>query len=148
MAELKTRATDASVRDFIAAVDHPVRRADAETLLAMMERVTGEQPRMWGPSIIGFGSYHYRYDSGHEGDAPRLGFSPRKAQLVLYVLTGYMGENAEQERLLARLGKHKVGKSCLYINKLADVDMEVLEQLCVSSWDDMNRRFPDEGEGA
>lgn len=148
MAELKTRATDASVRDFIAAVDHPVRRADAETLLAMMERVTGEQPRMWGPSIIGFGSYHYRYDSGHEGDAPRLGFSPRKAQLVLYVLTGYMGENAEQERLLARLGKHKVGKSCLYINKLADVDMEVLEQLCVSCWDDMNRRFPDEGEGA
>lgn len=146
MAELKTRATEASVGEFIAAVDHPVRREDAKTLLAMMGRVTGKKPRMWGPSIIGFGSYSYRYDSGHGGTMCRIGFSPRKAQLVLYVLTGYMGGNAEQERLLEQLGKHKVGKSCLYINKLADVDLDVLEKLCASGWADMNRRFPDEGE--
>lgn len=105
----------------------------------MMERITGHEPKMWGPSIIGFGSYHYRYDSGHEGTACRLGFSPRKAQLVLYVLTESEGE----AELLARLGKHKIGKCCLYINKLADVDMDVLETLTRRAWDWMNRRYPE-----
>ena len=148
MAELKTRPTQAGVESFLAAVDNPARREDARTVCAMMERITGERPQMWGPSIVGFGRYHYRYDSGHEGDAPRLGFSPRKARLVLYVLTGYMEEGegegeGEEGELLARLGKHKTGKSCLYINRLADVDMDVLEALCARSWAWMNRRYPD-----
>ena len=139
MAETKTRPTGAGVESFIDAVENPTRREDARTVLAMMERNTGCEPKMWGPSIIGFGSYHYRYDSGHEGIACRLGFSPRKAQLVLYVLTETEGE----AELLARLGKHKIGKCCLYINKLADVDMGVLEALTRRAWDRMNRRYPD-----
>ena len=129
MAEIKTKATAVSVDAFIEAVDNPVRRADAKAVREMMERISGLPAQMWGPSIIGFGSYRYRYDSGHEGIACRLGFSPRKAQLVLYVLTGYMGENKGEADLLSRLGKHKIGKSCLYINKLADVDMAALEKL-------------------
>ena len=139
MAETKTKPTEVGVESFIDAVENPTRREDARTVCAMMERITGEEPRMWGPSIIGFGSYHYRYDSGHEGIACRLGFSPRKAQLVLYVLTETEGE----AELLARLGKHKIGKCCLYINKLADVDMGVLETLTRRAWDRMNRRSPD-----
>ena len=139
MAETKTKPTGVGVESFIDAVENPTRREDARTVCAMMERITGEEPRMWGPSIIGFGSYHYRYDSGHEGIACRLGFSPRKAQLVLYVLTETEGE----AELLARLGKHKIGKCCLYINKLADVDMGVLETLTRRAWDRMNRRYPD-----
>ena len=145
MAEIKTRPTDVSVQSFIDAVDNPVRREDARTVCAMMERVTGQEPRMWAPSIIGFGSYHYRYDSGHEGTMCRLGFSPRKGQIVLYVLTGYLGdgESESEAELLARLGKHKIGKSCLYINKLADVDMDVLEARTRRAWEWMNRRYPD-----
>ena len=139
MAETKTKPTGVGVESFIDAVENPTRREDARTVLAMMERITGCEPKMWGPSIIGFGSYHYRYDSGHEGIACRLGFSPRKAQLVLYVLTETEGE----AELLARLGKHKIGKCCLYINKLADVDMGVLEALTRRAWDRMNRRYPD-----
>ena len=138
-AETKTKPTGVGVESFIDAVENPTRREDARTVLAMMERITGCEPRMWGPSIIGFGSYHYKYDSGHEGIACRLGFSPRKAQLVLYVLTETEGE----AELLARLGKHKIGKCCLYINKLADVDMGVLETLTRRAWDRMNRRYPD-----
>jgi len=124
MAENKTKATDMSVDAFLAAVEHPVRRADGETLRALMARATGEPAVMWGPSIVGFGSYHYRYASGHEGDAPRVGFSPRAANLVLYV-----GGFAEYEELLARLGKHKRSKACLYLNKLPDVDAAVLEEI-------------------
>ena len=138
MAETKTKPTEVDVESFIDAVENPTRREDARTVCAMMERITGEEPRMWGPSIIGFGSYHYRYDSGHEGIACRLGFSPRKAQLVLYVLTETEGE----AELLARLGKHKIGPCCLYLNKLADVDMGVLETLTRRAWDRMNRRYP------
>ena len=138
MAELKTRKTDASVEAFLDGVENPRRRDDARTVCAMMERVTGEAPRMWGPSIIGFGSYRYRYDSGHQGEMCRIGFSPRKAQLVLYVLTG-----SGQEELLARLGKHSTGKSCLYIGKLADVDMAVLEQLAAGAFASMAARYPD-----
>jgi hypothetical protein len=139
MAETKTKPTQVSVDSFIDAVENPVRREDARVVLAMMGRITGQAPLMWGPSIIGFGSYHYRYDSGHEGDAPRLGFSPRKAQLVLYVLSEWPG----QADLLARLGKHKTGSSCLYINKLADVDLTVLEALARGCWDWMNARYPE-----
>ncbi len=138
MAETKTKPTAVTVDSFIDAVENPVRRADARAVLAMMERVTGESPQMWGPSIIGFGSYHYRYDSGHEGNACRLGFSPRKAELVLYVLTG----EPEQDAQLARLGKHKTGKSCLYVKKLADVDMAMLEEITRGALKHMDTKYP------
>ena len=138
MAETKTKPTQASVDEFIAAVPDETRRADAKAVAAMLRRVTGLEPQMWGPSIIGFGSYHYQYDSGHEGVMCRIGFSPRKGQTVLYVLTGRDGEAA----LLAKLGKHKTGKSCLYVNKLGDVDMEVLEEMAAGCWEWMNRRYP------
>jgi hypothetical protein len=138
MAETKTKATELSVDAFIDAVADPVRREDARTICAMMERVTGEEARMWGPSIIGFGSYHYKYDSGHEGTSCRLGFSPRKPEQVLYVLTG----TPEQQEQLARLGKHRTGKSCLYIKKLADVDMAVLEEITRGALAHMDERYP------
>ncbi|WP_423604706.1 DUF1801 domain-containing protein [Sphingomonas sp. MS122] len=138
MAEIKTKPTAISPAEFIEAVENPARREDAKTVCAMMERISGEPPRMWGPSIIGFGSYRYKYDSGHEGMMCRLGFSPRKAQLVLYVLTGAAGED---ERL-AKLGKHKTGKSCLYINKLADVDLAVLEQMVRDALAYMDEKYP------
>jgi hypothetical protein len=138
MTETKTRPTAMQVADFIDAAPDAVRREDAKTLVALMSRITGEEPVMWGPSIIGFGSYHYRYESGHEGDACRLGFSPRKAELVLYVLNG----SPEQEAQLARLGKHKTGKACLYIRKLADVDMAVLEEIIRGALASMDARYP------
>jgi hypothetical protein len=130
MAETKTKPTEVGVEDFLAAVAHPVRRADGERVKALMERVSGEEAVMWGPSIVGFGSYHYRYASGHEGDAPRIGFSPRSANLVLYV-----GGFPDYEAMLARLGKHKSSKACLYLNKLADVDEAVLEEIVRRSWE-------------
>ena len=129
MAENKTKPTDASVGSFLDEVVHPVRRADGKTLRAMMERITGQPAVMWGPTIVGFGSYHYRYASGHEGDAARVGFSPRSANLVLYV-----GGFPEYESLLGKLGKHKRSKSCLYLNKLADVDQDVLEEIIRRTW--------------
>jgi hypothetical protein len=138
MAETKTKPIEISVDAFIEAVPDPVRREDAKAIRAMMERVTGETPRMWGPSIIGFGSYNYRYESGHEGTSCRLGFSPRKPQQVLYVLT----DAPEQHEQLARLGKHKVGKSCLYIKKLADVDMAVLEEITRGALAHMDEKYP------
>ncbi|MCX8476918.1 MAG: DUF1801 domain-containing protein [Sphingomonas sp.] len=138
MAETKTKPTQVKVADFIDAAPDAVRREDAKTLVALMSRVTGEEPVMWGPSIIGFGSYHYRYESGHEGDACRLGFSPRKAELVLYVLTG----SPEQEAPLARLGKHRTGKACLYVKKLADVDMAALEEIVRGALAWMDARYP------
>ncbi|MEL6631695.1 MAG: DUF1801 domain-containing protein [Bacteroidota bacterium] len=131
MAENKTIPTKVTVEEFLETVTHKTRRADADVLMEMMGRITQQKPRMWGPSIIGYGSYHYKYASGHEGDMAQLAFSPRKARLVLYILD----EKGEEEELLAALGKYKRGKSCLYINKLADVDMEVLEQLVQKSWD-------------
>ncbi|WP_377511740.1 DUF1801 domain-containing protein [Octadecabacter sp. R77987] len=137
-AENKTQVTEVSVDDFIAAVDHPVRRADAIALNEMFMRVTGWQPRMWGPTMIGYGQYHYIYDSGREGDCLATGFSPRKANLSVYILPGY-GDFGDH---LARLGKHKIGKSCLYINKLADVDMGVLEELVRAGLDDLATRWP------
>lgn len=129
MAELKTRPTDVSVDAFLDGVAHPVRRADGQAVRAMMERVTGEPAVMWGPTIVGFGSYHYRYATGHEGDACRVGFSPRAANLTLYV-----GGFPEYDELLAPLGKHKRSKACLYINKLADIDQTVLEEIVRRSY--------------
>ena len=142
MAEAKTKATAVDPRAYIAGLTDAKKRADAETLLALFERVTGEAAKMWGPSMIGFGSYDYVYDSGHAGTAMRTGFAPRKANMVLYVLDGCDGESGEANPLLAKLGKHKTGKSCLYVNKLADVDMGVVEQLVRESWEAMARRYP------
>ena len=138
MAENKTQPTTQSVADFIGAVDHPVRRADAEALDAMFRRVTGWQPRMWGTTIIGYGQYHYTYDSGRAGDFLAMGFSPRKANLSVYIMPGY----ADFGGILARLGKHKIGKSYLYINKLADVDMAVLEELVQAGLKDLAAKWP------
>ena len=129
MADNKTKPTKVSVAAFIDALTDPVRRSDAKALIKLMQNATGEKSRMWGPSIIGFGSYHYKYESGREGDMPVIAFSPRKAATVLYGMTGF----SEATALLARLGKHTTGKGCLYIKKLADVDQHVLEALVVKS---------------
>ena len=120
----KTRGTGADVEAFLAAVAPEPRRVDARAVCDLMARVSGEPPRMWGAAIVGFGSYHYTYESGRSGDAPLVGFSPRKAALTLYVMSGH-----QDDALMARLGKYKTGKACLYLNKLADVDQEVLAQV-------------------
>ena len=129
MAENKTKATAASVDDFLDAVPDPQRRADARTLRAMMERVSGEPAAMWGPSIVGFGTYHYKYESGREGDMCRIGFSPRASEFALY------GGFLRSPELLARLGRHKTGKGCLYVKRLADVDAAVLEEMAAAALD-------------
>ena len=129
MKENKTKPTETSVADFISGLAEPAKRADAKRLIQLMQRASGEKPRMWGPSIIGFGSYHYKYESGREGDMPLIGFSPRKAALVFYNLCG----SADSATLLAKLGKHTTGKGCLYIKKLEDVDAKVLGDLIASS---------------
>ena len=134
----KTQPTKLSVAAFIDALADPARRADSKTLVNLMQTATGEKPKLWGPSIIGFGSYHYKYDSGREGDAPLIGFSPRKAATVLYHVTGF----SDSEALLAKLGKHTTGKGCLYIKKLADVDQKVLEALVVKSVAAIRSRHP------
>ena len=137
--ENKTQPTSVSPTDFVAQVEHPVRRGDAETLLTLFDEVTGLPPRMWGPSIIGYGRYHYKYESGREGDFLMTGFSPRKANLALYILPGY----SDFSEPLSRLGKHKLGKSCLYINKLADVDLNVVRELLSLGFEEMKSRYPD-----
>jgi len=129
MAELKTKKNDASVERFLNAVDHPKRREDAWRVLEIMKKVTKEEPKMWGPSIVGFGSYHYRYASGQEGDWMLVGFSPRKTALSVYIMSGFDA----YDELMSQLGKYKTGKSCLYINKLEDVDLKVLENLIKQS---------------
>ncbi|MEV1288721.1 DUF1801 domain-containing protein [Micromonospora sp. NPDC049679] len=129
MATLKTSRTTASVDDFLAAVPDDARRRDALTVCDLMTRVCGEPPAMWGESIVGFGSRPLRYASGRELDWPVVGFSPRKAALTLYILAGFTG----YEQFLARLGKHSTGKSCLYIKRLDDVDLDVLEELLAAS---------------
>ena len=125
MAENKTKPTTVSVPAFLDGCTDETRRTDAKALAKLMQKVTGKKPAMWGPSIVGFDSYHYIYESGREGDMPIVGFSPRKAANVLYGMIGFAGAEA----LLAKLGKHTTGKGCLYIKKLADVDMKVLETL-------------------
>jgi hypothetical protein len=129
MPENKTKPTKQSVTTFINALTDPAQRAEAKALIKLMQSATGEKPKMWGPSIIGFGSYHYTYDSGREGDMPLIGFSPRKAATVLYNAAGFSGSEA----LLGKLGKYKGGKGCLYIKRLADVNQDVLETLAVKS---------------
>jgi hypothetical protein len=143
-AEIKTKPTDAKVEAFVNAIDHPVRRADGDALLALYAEVTGMEPVMWGPSIIGYGSYHYKYESGREGDMARAGFSPRKANLSIYLMCGYCDEamEARMAALRARLGKHKMGASCLYINKLADVDMDVLREMIATDLAWMDKKYP------
>ncbi len=142
MAQNKTQPTQVSADAFIAAVPDPTRRADAQALAAMMARLSGEPAKMWGPSIVGFGSYHYRYDSGREGTMGRIGFSPRAKELVVYLVDGY----EQRGDLLARLGKHRIGKSCLYIKKLADVDTPVLEELITVSLAYMDEKYPRGGD--
>jgi hypothetical protein len=138
-ADNKTKITAESPTEFIAAIEHKVRRSDAELLLPWMHDLTGLEPRMWGPSIIGYGRYHYKYASGREGDAPLTGFSPRKAALSFYIMPGYQfGKMPEK---LARLGKHKLGKSCLYINRLADVDMQVLGSIVIAGLVYMRKNY-------
>lgn len=138
MAENKTRPTDNSVIEFLRSVEHNTRREDGLTLLEMMKEITGEEAVMWGGSIVGFGSYHYKYDSGREGDMPLVGFSPRKQSMTVYIMPGF----EEYDDLLEDLGKHKLGKSCLYINKLADVDEKVLRDLIRSSYIHMKENNP------
>jgi len=133
----KPKKNTASVKEFIAAVSNETRRRDAEVVLKLMQRVTGKPAKMWGPSIIGFDQYHYKYDSGHEGDICMIGFSPRSQALTLHTLTGFAG----QDDLLAKLGKHKRGKGCLYVNRLADIDMGLLEQLAVASYSHMKQQY-------
>ncbi len=136
--EIKTKPTLVNVADFIALIADERQREDARTISAMMMRLTGEPATMWGPSIIGFGSYHYQYESGREGDMCRIGFSPRKGQTVLYLVDGF----AEHEALLSKLGKHKTGKSCLYIKRLDDVDKGVLEAMFTASLAYMDTKYP------
>lgn len=134
-----TLTTKVDPRDFIAAVENDQRRADALAALALFEHVTGLKPQMWGPTIIGFGRYHYKYESGREGDFMLTGFSPRKANLVFYIMPGYSDE-ARQDKL-ARLGKHKLGKACLYINKLSDVDEDVLAEIIADGVAEMREKY-------
>jgi hypothetical protein len=138
MAENKTKPSKLSVAAFINAIADPTRRADAKALVKLMQSTSGEKPTMWGPSIIGFGSYHYVHDTGREGDMPLIGFSPRKAATVLYNITAYK----DSDSLRAQLGKHTTGKGCLYIKKLADVDHQTLQTLIVKSLATMRARYP------
>lgn len=137
--EQKMKETDANVVEFIESVENPKKQEDAYQLLQIFEETTGYEAKMWGPSIIGFGSYHYKYASGHEGDAPIVGFSPRKAKISLYVGTG----QPEQEELLQRFGKHTTGKACIYINKIADIDIDVLKELIHSCMAFIRKTYPE-----
>ncbi|GLC88878.1 DUF1801 domain-containing protein [Lysinibacillus piscis] len=140
MYELKTKETDHSVIEFIESVDSPKKREDAYRLVDIFTEVTGYEAKMWGPSIIGFGKYHYQYQTGHEGDAPLAGFSPRKAKISLY----FAPEDPERESTLSRLGKHTTGKSCVYVNKLADIDVDVLKQLIIQSIAVVQKMYPNQ----
>ncbi|MDQ0970867.1 hypothetical protein QFZ31_000745 [Neobacillus niacini] len=138
MYELKTKQTDNSVIEFIEQVDSPKKREDAYKLLDIFTETTGYEAKMWGPSIIGFGSYHYKYESGHEGDAPLVGFSPRKAKISLYFAPG----ETKREELLEQFGKHTTGKACVYINKVADIDVDVLKALIIESVSFLQAMYP------
>ncbi len=140
MYELKTKWTDQSVIEFIeTTVENPKKKADAYRLLDIFTETTGYKAKMWGPSIIGFGKYHYKYESGHEGDAPLVGFSPRKARISLYFATG----DPKREELLDSFGKHKAGKACVYINKVADIDVDILKKLIKQSVEFLQKLYPD-----
>jgi Domain of unknown function (DU1801) len=137
MAESKTKATAASVEAYIAAIESEERRADCRELVRLMSKVTKEPATMWGASIVGFGSYHYTYASGHSGDSCVTGFSSRKGDISVYLTAGFPG----QEDLLAKLGRHKMGKACLSIRRLGDVDMKILEKLVAGSVAETRRRY-------
>ncbi|KAF0822631.1 DUF1801 domain-containing protein [Cytobacillus firmus] len=139
MYEVKTKENDNSVIEFIEKVESPKKKEDAYKLLDIFTDTTGYQAKMWGPSIIGFGSYHYKYASGHEGDAPLVGFSPRKAKISLYFAQG----DKKRDELLERFGKHTTGKACVYINKISDIDAEVLKELIVQSIDFLRETYPE-----
>ena len=138
MSDNKTTVTDVAVDEYLSQVEPERRRVDAERLDQIFREVSGFAPRMWGPSIVGYGRYHYRYESGREGDFLATGFAPRKANLVIYIMPGYTDFSA----ILARLGKHKIGKSCLYINKLDDIDLDVLKELIAAGIEDLGRHWP------
>ncbi|MFT5821656.1 MAG: hypothetical protein ACI8ZM_002910 [Crocinitomix sp.] len=138
MAENKTQPSSTSVSDFIDQVENEQKRNDAKTLLILFEKITGEKGMMWGPSIIGFGRYHYKYDSGREGDSMLAGFSPRKSALSLYIMAGF----SKYDGYLSKLGKFKTGKSCLYIKKLADVDIVILEAMIIDSIKTIQAKYP------
>lgn len=138
MADLKTKPTAVKVEDFINAVESRQRRDDAFAVLHLMEKITGEKAVMWGPSIVGFGEYHYTYDSGYEGDMCIAGFSPRKSALVVYLLRGF----DEEKELLEKLGKFKISKACLYINKLSDINVEILEKMIRLSIESVKKKYP------
>jgi hypothetical protein len=137
MTTLKTQPTDASVTDFLDSVAHEKRRQDSLVVLDMMRRITKLEPVMWGASIVGFGSYHYKYDSGREGDWFITGFSPRKQALTVYIMPGF----SRYEDPMSRLGKYRTGSSCLYINRLKDIDLVVLEELISHAFDHMQRKY-------
>ncbi len=138
----KTKPTEVSAESYIAAVANEEQRNDAQTLVALMRRVTKQEPRMWGPSIVGFGSYHYKYASGHEGDSALAAFAVRGSELVVYIAADFEGRDV----LLAKLGKHKTGKVCVYIRRLANVDLKVLETLVARSVADTKHRYPQPNE--
>ena len=142
MYEQKTKENDQSVTEFIESVDHPKKREDAFKLLDIFTETTGYQPKMWGSSIIGFGKYHYKYKSGHQGVAPLVGFSPWKAKISLYITL----QDLNREQLLKNLGKHTTGKSCIYINKLEDIDINVLKEIIRNGVQTLQRLYPDQGE--
>jgi len=129
MAELKTKPTDESVKDFLNRIPDRERREDCFAVAQLMEEITGDKPKMWGPSIVGFGTYHYKYDSGREGDWLVIGFSPRKKDLTLYLMMGF----EKHAELMKQLGKHSTGKSCLYIKRLSDIDVPTLKKLIKAS---------------
>lgn len=142
MYKLKTTVTDQSVIEFIEQIEQSKKREDAYQLLDIFTETSGYEAKMWGPSIIGFGAYHYKYESGHEGDAPLVGFSPRKAKISLYLATG----DSEREDLLKDFGKHTTGKACVYINKVADIHVVVLKALIVQSIRFLQETYPDHPE--
>ncbi|SPF75418.1 hypothetical protein ALP8811_00405 [Aliiroseovarius pelagivivens] len=138
MAQNKTTPTDLTAENFITSVEPASKQEDAKVLDQLFQSVTGYKPLMWGPSIIGYGQYHYVYDSGRQGDFLATGFSPRKARHSIYIMPGY----ADFGDILARLGKHKMGKSCLYVNKLADIDLDVLAELIRAGLADLDKKWP------
>ena len=144
MVENKTKATEASVESYFSAIEDEARRKDCEALAKLMTKATKQQPKMWGTSIVGFGSYHYKYESGREGDSCLSGFSSRKSDISVYLVASV----AAQEKLLSKLGKHKMGKGCLYIRKLGDVDRKILEQLIVGSVAERKRHYGSSQSGA
>jgi Domain of unknown function (DU1801) len=137
MAENKTKATDASVAEYLAAISDEDRRADCAAIARLMNKVTKQEPRMWGPGIVGFGHYRYTYESGRSGEACQTGFASRMGDISVYLVAGFPG----QDELLATLGRHKMGKACLYIRRVSDIDLKVLEKLIAGSVAEIRKRY-------